>query len=129
MKKIITLVLLLVTVLVSAQEHLKFKNVPIDGSLNSFVQKLNNAGLDLTFVEYSGQIATYRGDFAGLSDCTIHILTTKSGTVCKILVASDWYYSWSSTKSKYNKYKELYSEKYPVEANFENFYSPYYEGD
>jgi hypothetical protein len=129
MKKIIALVLLFITILASAQEHLKFKNVPIDGSLNSFVQKLNDEGLALDLEKYSNQIAVLHGDFAGLSNCTFHILTTKSGTVCKVMVTSDNYYSWRTVKSEYNKYKELYLGKYTYEAEYEFFSRPYYEGD
>lgn len=131
MKRIFAaLIISLVALSASAQEHLKVKGVAIDGTVESFITKMKAAGLTYNS-RYSQAVGVpvLDGDFAGLSDCHFSILHTKNRTVCKVLITSDDIGGWFSTKSKYNDLKELLSTKYEVVRSFEYFEDPYYEGD
>ena len=124
------LLISLIALSVSAQEHLKVKGVPIDGTVESFIAKMKAAGL--TYNSKLTEAVGYPvldGDFAGLSNCHFSVLHTKNRTVCKVFIASDDIGGWYSTKSKYNDLKELLSTKYELLRSFEYFSDPYYEGD
>jgi hypothetical protein len=62
--KILTLILSLTVMLTFAQtsEHLSFKGVPIDGTLNEYVSKMKNSGFTLIGIEDG--VAMLKGDFA-----------------------------------------------------------------
>ena len=124
------LILSLIVLSASAQEHLKVKGIPIDGPSSSFIAKLKAAGLktNVRFSEALGR-PILDGDFANLSDCTYSFLETKDGTVCKVIIMSDHITGWYSCKSKYEDLKELLRTKYKVDGIYELFRSPYYEGD
>ena len=129
MKKIIAIItlFLLTCYAVNAQEHLKFKGIPIDGDSKAFVQKLKEAGY---VQDSSGDVVYYKGTFAGLKDCSIMVKTTpKSNIVCSIMVLTDDVTSWYDLKGLYNKLKDSYSAKYELDASYDFFSSPYYEGD
>ena len=63
-----TIISLIFATAVFAQEtHLKFKGVPIDGSLTEFVSKMKTAGFTHTGTDHG--IASLKGDFAGYKNC------------------------------------------------------------
>lgn len=131
MKRLFTFLFLFVSLNLSAQ-HLSFKGVPIDGNITEFVSKMKAQGY--VTHELNGQVGnnTYilKGQFAGMSDCTILILySTLTKTVCKVVVSSDDYTSWSSVKNQYTTLSEAFSKKYTQTTDFCEFVSPYYEGD
>lgn len=131
MKRIfVALIISLIALSASAQEHLKVKGIPIDGSTTSFVAKLRAAGLT-TNTKYSQALGRpiLDGDFANLKDCKYSFLETSDGTVCKVLIMSDYITGWYSCKSKYNDLKDLLKSKYKVDGEYEAFRNPYYEGD
>lgn len=111
-----------------SQEHLKFKGVPIDGSLESFTDSMKNVGYD--FLKAGDGYCEYKGDFIG-NDATIsaHVSTTLH-SVYQVLVTFGEKESWTSLLTMYNKVKDLYVKKYgePVK-NVHHFTKPYYEGD
>ena len=78
MKKILLcIVLLLLTVSAMAQsEHLSFKGVPIDGTLDQYVAKMKAAGF--TYLGQQDGTAILQGDFAGFKGCTVGVATLKS---------------------------------------------------
>lgn len=57
-------------------EHMTFKGVPIDGTLNEFVDKMKQARF--TYIGTHDGIAVLQGDFAGHKGCTIGVYTLKS---------------------------------------------------
>ena len=64
MKKILLFVIAAsICVALNAQEHLKFKNVPIDGPMKEFLQKIQQKDLKLTEEKDAG--ATLVGRLAG----------------------------------------------------------------
>lgn len=116
--------------LMYAQEHMTFQGIPIDGSLDSMITKLEGKGfkLDKRADEYNAAIMT--GIFAG-KQADIYILATpKSKVVWKIAANFEKKDSWYSLKSDYKEYKEAYTTKYGKPSDsFEFFSKPYYEGD
>ncbi len=50
-----------------SSEHLKFKGVPIDGTLSEYVSKMKQAGFQL--IETDDGVAVLEGEFAGYKDC------------------------------------------------------------
>ena len=132
MKKIISLAIALTISfsLFAQEEHLTFKNIPITGSLSSFISKMKASDFDLVEqIENSGAIMI--GSFAGFSDCTILIgCSPKTKTVWKVVVELPDQTSWTSVKSRYSDFKEKFKKKYGApEKSYEFFTTPYYEGD
>ncbi len=109
-------------------KHLSFRDIPIDGNITNFVNKLKNSGFSL--IKLNGNSATMTGKFTG-KDCEIFVTaSTKTNTVYKVSVYLPKETSWYSAKSTYQSYKEQYQQKYGVPTNsYEFFSTPYYEGD
>ena len=108
--------------------HLEFKGIPINGRIDDFVNKLEVQGFKIT--EKLDGIVMMDGQFTG-KDATICIVSTrKSKTVWKVVVKFSEKSSWSSLKSDYKYYKEMFVKKYGNPTNnYEFFSKPYYEGD
>ncbi len=131
MKKfMIFFILTFLSVSLSAQEHLTFKNIPIEGSVSAYVAKLEAVGFYLLH-ENDGRSAILQGSFAGFDDCTVYVIGSKSSkTVWKVVVGLPHQLSWSSTRSRYEDFKESYTAKYGKPADsFEFFIDPYEKGD
>ena len=128
MKKLFFAILLcVISISVSAQEHLTFKGVPIDGSLNSFVDKLKANGFEPTSVDSDD--ASMTGDFGG-NICKIAIFATKtSKKVYTVAVQVKESNSWTTLKSTYDEYKSSLTTKYGKGKSMEYFLSPYEAGD
>lgn len=111
--KIMTLIFLLVTMLTFAQtsEHLSFKGVPIDGTLNEYVAKMKQNGF--SHLETEGGTAILNGDFAGYKDCIVGVSTLKQkDLVHKIAVLFPDKETWSTLSGNYFDLKEMLTEKY-----------------
>lgn len=94
-----------------SNEHMTFKGVPIDGTLNDYVVKMKNSGF--TLVGKENGIAMLNGDFAGYKGCVIGVATLKQkDLVSKITVIFPEKSTWSSLSSDYYHLKELLTEKY-----------------
>lgn len=92
-------------------EHMTFKGVPIDGTLNEFVSKMKNSGFNHVGVENG--IGILKGDFAGYKGCIVGVATLKQkDLVSKITVIFPESDTWSSLSSDYFYLKELLTEKY-----------------
>lgn len=113
--KITTILLLTVSIFTYGQnattEHLVFKGVPIDGTLNQYVLKMKQSGF--TYTDTEGGAATLKGDFAGSKDCVVSVSTLKDkDLVCRISVAFPEKETWSSLSGNYFELKTLLAEKY-----------------
>ena len=109
----LTLIFTLTTMLTFAQnsEHLSFKGVPIDGTLNEFVLKMEKNGF--TQIGTENGSAMLKGDFAAYKSCIIGVETLKQkDLVSKITVIFPERDTWSSLSSNYYNLKELLTEKY-----------------
>ena len=97
-------------------EHLTFKGIPIDGSLDSFVQKLKTQ--NLTYIGKENGVAIFMGEFAAYKDCTIGIVSLKQkDLVCKAAVTFSSCKTWSSLSDNYFTIKGMLSK------NMENLLS------
>lgn len=97
-------------------EHLEFMGIPIDGSLASFVEKLENKGLkketDL------GTAFLMEGDFAGYSDCSVYIYSSNQGDYVYMVAVSIPGATWEILSSNYFYLKNMLSQKYGVPDRF-----------
>lgn len=101
----------LVTFAQTESEHLTFKGIPIDGSLDSFVQKLKTQ--NLTYIGEENGTAILTGEFAAYKDCTIGIVSLKQkDLVCKAAVIFPSCETWSSLSDNYFTIKDMLSQKY-----------------
>ena len=115
MKKIITLVLLAITMSAFAQEHMKFMGIPIDGPLQNFCQALEKKNFKLE--KAHADRARYEGSFTGKPAYVIVEATPKTQTVCDVLVAYMDNRTWEEMEDLYSGLKKQLTAKYgePVE--------------
>ena len=91
--------------------HMTFKGVPIDGTLNEYVSKMQQSGFTLIGTEDG--VAMLKGDFAAYKDCIIGVATLKGkDLVSKITVIFPNRETWATLASNYFNLKELLTEKY-----------------
>lgn len=126
-KLLISLFVILYTTIGQAQEHLTFKGVPIDGTLDTYVANMKKAGF--TFIGENDGIALLRGDFAGYRNCTIGVVTLKSiDIVNRISVLFDSHQDWNNIYVNYSSLKEMLTTKYGKYADcvekFEGYSEP-----
>ena len=94
----------------SNSEHLTFKGIPIEGSMNTFCQKLKAKGF--TSIGRENNLALFTGNFTG-QDATIGVKATDDGkNVFAITVIFDSSGEWNTLIDTYNYYKDLYTRKY-----------------
>ena len=128
--KFLTTVILLIAFCSFAQsqtsEHLTFKGVPIDGTLEQYVAKMKQNGFKHLVTENG--IAILNGDFAGYKDCNIGVSTLKNqDLVYKIAVMFANKETWSTLSGNYFDLKKMLTEKYGTPAEIvEKFDGPSY---
>lgn len=113
-------------------EHMTFKGVPIDGTLNEYVSKMKQSGFTLIGTEDG--VAMLKGDFAAYKGCIIGVATLKGkDLVSKITVIFPEQETWSSLSSNYYNLKELLTEKYgepsEIVEKFDTYSEPDDDGD
>jgi len=113
--KLLMTVILLLTIVSFAQsqtsQHLTFKGVPIDGTLDKFVSKMKQNG----FKEGGSEpdFASFEGDFASYEGCNVVVSTLKGkDIVSNVTVNFPKQDTWSSLASNYFNLKEMLTEKY-----------------
>ena len=112
MKKLIfSLVLMVVAWAVMAQEHMTFKGVEINGTLEEFVAQLKEKGF--VYEGDDGGVTIMRGDFAGYGDCEVAVLTVDDEDVVGAVgVMFHEREEWSAIENDYNTLKAMLEEKY-----------------
>ena len=109
-KNLLAVIAMFFAITCMAEEHLKFKGIPIEGSMNSFCQKLETKGFSK--VESDANSTIFRGDFAG-SNATIGVISDDDGeNVASVFVMFDGSDEWKVLLNTYNCYKDLYTQKY-----------------
>lgn len=130
MKKLYSIIfaLLLVTN-ISAQEHISFKGVPIDGTLKQYTQQMQSKGFSL--IGTQDGVSLLSGDFAGYKGCTVGVATLNGkDLVSTIGVIFPEYDTWSQLYSCYSNLKDMLSEKYGEPKDVvEMFESKYVDDD
>lgn len=115
MKKIISILLFACMAIgmsaQEAQEHLKFKGIPIDGTVSEFVTKLKQKGC--TYVDsYDGNVSM-KGDFATEKNCTIVVVAPKANCPLeRVLVICPDKDTWGTLYNNYARLKDMLTAKY-----------------
>jgi hypothetical protein len=111
MKRILLTIIFAVAVIFAyAEGHMTFKGIEIDGKLDSFVEKLQTQGFELTYInDYS---AVMKGRFTA-EDVTVFIFSTPiSKLTHTVLVRYEPQNQWSTLENKYNNLVESLRKKY-----------------
>lgn len=130
MKTFISFVFLFVPLLCSAKspsEHMLFMGMPIAGSAECFITKLEEKGF-VKSSEYE-TLYTFHGKFANEFVELSFLASPITKTVCKVIIYFPEKTSWDKLKADYFEKKELYRSKYLLSSEFEFFIDPYDEGD
>lgn len=118
---LISLCLMCVAITTTAHAHLSFKGIPIEGSMDSFCQKLQTKGF--TKLGADNNITLFVGDFTG-QQATVGVCATDDGrNVHSVIVIFDSSSEWNNLVNTYNYYKELYTRKYG-KPSFNREYNP-----
>ena len=95
----------------NANEHLKFMGIPINGTLESFTQKLVAKGMKRQLGW--DNTGVFRGTFAGECDCKVYVNRIPSrNIVYRIVVCLPSRDTWDWLEKDYNKFKEMLTSKY-----------------
>ncbi len=99
--------------------HLKFKNVPIDGPLSKFIERMLKEG-GFYLDEKVNRQAVLIGDFADFKACEVYVETLNGkDLVYKILVHFPEQNRWENLYGDYSHLKELLTTKYGKPASCE----------
>ena len=111
MKRILLLLLLTVISLNCAlpanadkEEYLQFMGIPIEGSVSSFVRKLQSKGFKL--VTYVDDNVLLVGNFAGYSDCSVYVCGDNEKKMSHVFVSLPVQSSWSELEKRYSSFFE-----------------------
>lgn len=131
MKKILLITItFLFSVSLNAQnegEHMKFKGIPIDGTLEGFTKEMTQKGF--TYQGTEDGMAVFEGEFAATKGCTV-VAVTKSNAVHKVAVAFPDCDTWSCLSNKYESLKDMLTQKYGnPDSCIEKFEKDIYSGD
>ncbi|MGP1591426.1 MAG: hypothetical protein ACTTHI_06485 [Prevotella sp.] len=116
MMKRILIALLLVFSFIGAMaqntnEHLKFMGIPINGTLESFTQKL--VAKKIKSIQAAEGIGLFNGTFAGKMNCNIYVATVPNrNIVSKVVVILPPRETWAWLESDYNEFKQMLTSKY-----------------
>lgn len=95
----------------ATSNHLAFKGVPIDGTLNQYVARMKKVGFK--HVDTENGAALLRGDFAGYKDCEVYVSTLAGNDIVSyITVDFPKEDTWEYLYGDYKSLKELLIEKY-----------------
>lgn len=125
MKKHLTLLLtcLLMAGATFAQ-HLSFKGVPINGTLQEYTNAMVKAGF-----HYEGTqdgVSLLSGDFAGYKNCHVGVSTLKNlNVVNRIAVLFPEKETWSAVLQDYEYLKEMLTEKYGMPSDSKERFNNY----
>lgn len=95
----------------NANEHLKFMGIPINGTLESFTQKL--VAKKIKSIQAAEGVGLFNGTFAGKNDCNIFVATVPNrNIVSKVVVCLPPRETWAWLESDYNQFKQMLTSKY-----------------
>ncbi len=99
---------------VSSQNHLTIKGIPIDGKIESFIQKLIKQGGELSFpINEEILLAQMEVPFMRVGKCLFSIdFSYISHTVYRVMVDFPDVASWWALENRYNECKSVLSKKY-----------------
>lgn len=105
------------SVAMAQSTHLKFKGVPIDGSLELFVNRMQRNGFVLTS-SLEDDVVRLEGDFAGFKQCEVYVATLDhKDLVARITVFFPSQEQWKNLYGDYKNLKGMLIEKYGKPAS------------
>jgi len=107
------------TSLAQEVEHLKFKGIPIEGSIDDFGKKLVAEGFSRVAQN------AYKGKFMR-SDCTVVLVAADDGMIWRVAIAFGDVKTWSTLRSSFDGYIDLYAEKYGRPTKTTKIFTGYY---
>lgn len=109
--------------------HLKFKGVPIDGTLKEFTARMKRKGFKS--IGSNDGLEVLQGDFAAFKECVIYVSTLDNkDLVSRINVAFPKEETWEYLYGDYKHLKELLTEKYGQPSSVtEKFQDKYIDDD
>ena len=117
---IISLLLSVCTICSAQTDHLKFMGIPIDGTLNSFVQKLKDKGC--TYIGQQDGLAILSGEFAATKGCSIGVVRfSDRDQVNLVVVIFPEEKTWNGIIKSYYTLKDMLTEKYGTPECVEQF--------
>ncbi len=91
-------------------KHMTFKGVPIDGTLEECVSRLEKVGF--THLWTDDGTAMLQGDFAGYKECKIDVFTCSNSKVYGIGIEFPIQNDWTSLEANYQHLKNMLIAKY-----------------
>ena len=92
--------------------HLKFKGVPIDGSLAQFTARMERKGFNVVSSS-DAEVHQLEGDFAGFKECEVYVSTLDNNDlVAQITVCFPSQEQWKNLYGDYKNLKDMLIEKY-----------------
>lgn len=132
-KLVVALVVCLICLYSSGQDCMSFKGIPFNTSLSEFTKQLTSKGMVLSHTQTESTLiaTTFKGNFAGYSDCEVFVFSTlDKSCIFKVSVYLPVKTIWGDLKSCYNGMLDSYKDKYgEPKDDFKFFSTPYYEGD
>ena len=128
MKKLVILSLLvcmsILSMVAEVSNNVKFMGISMDAPFSEFVSSLAKK---CELVEASSSYAVFKGNFAGLTDCSIMVASTDG--VLLTMVLSPEYNKWQQLKSDFIAIADAYEKKYgtPTRKTLD-FDAGYYDG-
>lgn len=109
--------------------HLKFKGVPIDGSLEQFVTRMGRRGFEAVS-DRSAEEQHLVGDFAGFKECDVYVSTLDNNDlVAQITVRFPSREQWKYLYGDYKNLKDMLVEKYGRPASCVEWIESLYNTD
>jgi hypothetical protein len=125
MKKLILILSMFISFSVNSQS---FDGVPISGDLPTAIARYKAKGYTLDKYTSSGVILN--GKILSNNIQLFIFVTPKSKKVYKMVAYLDEDFSWSSLKNNYNRFLNIFIDKYGnPDGSYESFTTPYFEGD
>lgn len=118
---LITIVCVMLGVAAMAQtEHLKFKGIPMDCSVDEMARKLQAKGF--RYEAKRDGIILMKGTFAGAPNCSIGLLPIEGGSkIRRVGISFPKCENWSCLEDKYNYLKDMLTQKYSQPLSIEKF--------
>ena len=128
MKKIVLLLATLsICLAAGAQEHLKFKNVPLDGPKKTFIKEIQKN--DFRLIEDTDAGASLRGKLAGRG-ANAFVMANSEDNVCRVAATFDSPDNWSALKMDFYTILRSLSFKYGEPEDLtQEFQLPFSDGD
>jgi len=119
MKRILT-ILFLIPIMVFGQNHLKFLDIPINGSIENFTKQLENKGI----TKISKNVLI--GSFGEYDDALFFVIENEiSKKVSEVNVCFYYSDSFSELMWNYKQIREVLSKKYGTKYNEVNNFTEY----